>query len=117
MQKVSLRLKPVLIAALFVVSVLIYKSLITDQPGPVANQSDQQSFLIASASDTSSKASDSLAQLIDSAIDNSKLASARWGISVISLTSEREVYTRNATNLFIPASNMKLFTTGVALGL
>ncbi len=66
---------------------------------------------------TSKKAPESLTQLIDSAIDNSKLASARWGISVISLTNEREVYARNATSLLIPASNMKLFTTGVALDL
>ena len=59
----------------------------------------------------------SLSQAIDSVIDQSELATARWGVSVISLTSGREVYGRNATQLFIPASNMKIYTTGVALDL
>lgn len=59
----------------------------------------------------------SLSQSIDSAIDQSEFASARWGVSVISLTSGREVYGRNAGQLFIPASNMKIYTTGVALDL
>lgn len=59
----------------------------------------------------------SLSQSIDSVIDQSDLASARWGVSVISLTTGREVYGRNAAQLFIPASNMKIYTTGVALDL
>jgi len=59
----------------------------------------------------------SLSQSIDSVIDQSELSSARWGVSVISLTSGREVYGRNAGKLFIPASNMKIYTTGVALDL
>ncbi|MGH9962659.1 MAG: D-alanyl-D-alanine carboxypeptidase/D-alanyl-D-alanine-endopeptidase, partial [Pyrinomonadaceae bacterium] len=58
-----------------------------------------------------------LFQSIDSVIDQSGLASARWGVSVISLTTGREVYARNAVQLFIPASNMKIYTTGVALDL
>jgi D-alanyl-D-alanine carboxypeptidase/D-alanyl-D-alanine-endopeptidase (penicillin-binding protein 4) len=58
-----------------------------------------------------------LSQSIDSVIGKSELASARWGISVISLTSGREVYGRNVSQLFIPASNMKIYTTGVALDL
>ncbi|CAN5675311.1 D-alanyl-D-alanine carboxypeptidase/D-alanyl-D-alanine-endopeptidase [soil metagenome] len=54
---------------------------------------------------------------IDSAINQSELASARCGVSVISLTSGEEVYGRNASQLFVPASNMKIYTTGVALDL
>lgn len=122
MQKLSelrfaLRLKIILGAALIIASLLIFRSLITGQPGPEAHQSDQQPSPAPGASNTSTKTPESLAQQIDSAINNSKLASARWGISVISLTNQREVYARNATSLFIPASNMKLFTTGVALDL
>lgn len=113
MQKVTLRFNAVLGSALIIVGLFIFRSLITGQPGPAAYQSDEQS----SRSVTSTKTNESVAQLIDSAIANSKLASARWGISVISLRNEREVYARNATALFIPASNMKLFTTGVALDL
>ena len=58
-----------------------------------------------------------LAHLIDQAIDSSELASARWGISVISMSDGATVYERNGDKLFTPASNMKIYTTGVALDL
>src|ERR1700730_10287251 len=58
-----------------------------------------------------------LAQLIDRAIDTSDFSSARWGVSVISLADGRVVYARNADKLFTPASNMKIYTTAVALDL
>lgn len=59
----------------------------------------------------------SLADKIDHLIDESDLASARWGISVLALKDNRRVYERNAEKLFTPASNMKLLPTGVALEL
>lgn len=58
-----------------------------------------------------------LSQLIDRQIDESEFASARWGISVISLSDGTTLYERNADKLFTPASNMKIYTTGVALDL
>lgn len=58
-----------------------------------------------------------LALHINSVIDNSAFASARWGVSVISMADGSIVYQRNADELFTPASNMKIFTTGVALDL
>jgi serine-type D-Ala-D-Ala carboxypeptidase/endopeptidase (penicillin-binding protein 4) len=58
-----------------------------------------------------------LARRIDSAIDQSDLASARWGISVISMSDGSTLYQRDADKLFTPASNMKIYTTGVALDL
>src|SRR2546430_5942942 len=58
-----------------------------------------------------------LARRIDKAIDESELASARWGISVISMSDGSTLYQRNADKLFTPASNMKIYTTGVALDL
>jgi D-alanyl-D-alanine carboxypeptidase/D-alanyl-D-alanine-endopeptidase (penicillin-binding protein 4) len=58
-----------------------------------------------------------LARRIDSAIDQSELASARWGICVISLSDGSTLYQRDADKLFTPASNMKIYTTGVALDL
>ena len=63
------------------------------------------------------KESGDLATRIDSAIDQSELGQARWGISVISLSDGSTVYERNADKLFTPASNMKIYTTGVALDL
>lgn len=58
-----------------------------------------------------------LGQLIDHALDTSELSSARWGVSVVSLKDGRVVYARNADKLFTPASNMKIYTTAVALDL
>ena len=58
-----------------------------------------------------------LAKRIDSAIDQSELASARWGICVISMSDGATLYQRDADKLFTPASNMKIYTTGVALDL
>jgi D-alanyl-D-alanine carboxypeptidase/D-alanyl-D-alanine-endopeptidase (penicillin-binding protein 4) len=58
-----------------------------------------------------------LAQQIETAIDGSEFAYARWGICVISLANGAVVYQRDADKLFTPASNMKIYTTGVALDL
>jgi D-alanyl-D-alanine carboxypeptidase/D-alanyl-D-alanine-endopeptidase (penicillin-binding protein 4) len=58
-----------------------------------------------------------LARKIDEAIEGSEFAYARWGISVISLADGAVIYQRDADKLFTPASNMKIYTTGVALDL
>jgi D-alanyl-D-alanine carboxypeptidase/D-alanyl-D-alanine-endopeptidase (penicillin-binding protein 4) len=58
-----------------------------------------------------------LARLIDQAIDQSEFSSARWGLIVISRNDGRTLYARNADKLFTPASNMKIYTTAVALDL
>ena len=60
---------------------------------------------------------ENLAERIDKAIDGSELAAARWGICVISMSDGSVVYQRNSDRLFTPASNMKIYTTGVALDL
>ncbi len=57
------------------------------------------------------------AKRIDQLIDESGFASARWGVSVISLSDGATLYSRNADRLFTPASNMKIYTTAVALDL
>jgi len=58
-----------------------------------------------------------LAKQIDKTIDESDLRSARWGVHVISLADASVLYQRNADKLFTPASNMKIYTTAVALDL
>jgi serine-type D-Ala-D-Ala carboxypeptidase/endopeptidase (penicillin-binding protein 4) len=58
-----------------------------------------------------------LAQAIDKLIDDGELSSARWGVSIVSLRDGHKVYARNDERLFTPASNMKLFPTGVGLEL
>jgi serine-type D-Ala-D-Ala carboxypeptidase/endopeptidase (penicillin-binding protein 4) len=60
---------------------------------------------------------ENLAARIDKAIDGNELAAARWGICVISMSNGSVVYQRNSDRLFTPASNMKIYTTGVALDL
>lgn len=58
-----------------------------------------------------------LAQLIEQAIDQSHFANARWGVHVVSTANGQLLYSRNGDKLFTPASNMKLYTTAVALDL
>ncbi len=43
------------------------------------------------------------------------LANAYAGLQVVSLNDGQVLYERNAAHLFVPASNMKLFTTALAL--
>lgn len=67
---------------------------------------------------SSNAAEDSeLARKIEQTIKESKFASARWGVSVISLRDGRTVYSLDAQKSFSPASNMKLITTATALDL
>jgi D-alanyl-D-alanine carboxypeptidase/D-alanyl-D-alanine-endopeptidase (penicillin-binding protein 4) len=58
-----------------------------------------------------------LAREIDRAIDESDLAQARWGVFVMSMNDGRVLYSRSGDRLFTPASNMKIYTTAVALDL
>ncbi|HYJ86469.1 MAG TPA: D-alanyl-D-alanine carboxypeptidase/D-alanyl-D-alanine-endopeptidase [Pyrinomonadaceae bacterium] len=57
------------------------------------------------------------AKRINQLIDESGFTSARWGVSVISLSDGAPLYSRNGDRLFTPASNMKIYTTAVALDL
>ncbi|MDQ5846338.1 MAG: D-alanyl-D-alanine carboxypeptidase/D-alanyl-D-alanine-endopeptidase [Acidobacteriota bacterium] len=70
-----------------------------------------------SASTPDRISSSDLAQRINEQIERSEFASARWGISVISLSDGASLYQRDADKLFTPASNMKVYTTGIALDL
>ncbi|MDQ3820527.1 MAG: D-alanyl-D-alanine carboxypeptidase/D-alanyl-D-alanine-endopeptidase, partial [Acidobacteriota bacterium] len=54
---------------------------------------------------------------IDRQIDESEFARARWGVFVMSLKDGRVLYARNADRTIAPASNMKVYTTSVALDL
>jgi D-alanyl-D-alanine carboxypeptidase/D-alanyl-D-alanine-endopeptidase (penicillin-binding protein 4) len=65
----------------------------------------------------STAAAEELGLEIDRAIDESEFAAARWGVFVMSLRDGRVLYARDAGRAFTPASNMKLYTTAVALDL
>lgn len=56
-----------------------------------------------------------LAAVLDSIFGDTLFAGANWGVEVKSLRSGRVLYERNAGKMFVPASNMKLVTSSVAL--
>lgn len=58
-----------------------------------------------------------LGRNINRLIDESEFAAARWGVFVISLRDGRVLYARDAQRAMAPASNLKLYTTAVALDL
>ncbi len=99
---------------------LIFRSEITGRAkDEIKKEHPKTASVIESKSSTPALSVDSqeLAHRIDRMIDESKLASARWGVLVSSLSDGAVLYQRNADKLFTPASNMKIYTTGVALDL
>jgi len=48
-------------------------------------------------------------------ISQPRFQHARWGVHIVSLDTGRTVFSHNANELFIPASNTKLFTGALAL--
>lgn len=58
---------------------------------------------------------DSLSEAIADTIDAAPFAGASWGIHIVDLRSGSVLYSRNAGNNFVPASNVKLFTSAAAL--
>jgi D-alanyl-D-alanine carboxypeptidase/D-alanyl-D-alanine-endopeptidase (penicillin-binding protein 4) len=58
-----------------------------------------------------------LGQKTDRLIDESDLRPARCGVFVMSEKDGRVLYSRDSDKLFTPASNMKVYTTAVALDL
>lgn len=56
----------------------------------------------------------SLTSTLDAIFDDPRFARSTWGVRIESLRDGRVVYTRNASKLVVPASNMKLLTMAVA---
>jgi D-alanyl-D-alanine carboxypeptidase/D-alanyl-D-alanine-endopeptidase (penicillin-binding protein 4) len=56
-----------------------------------------------------------LDQRIDQILRISDARRGFWGIEVVELPSGKLLYRRNAQHLYLPASNMKMFTTAAAL--
>ena len=51
---------------------------------------------------------------IKAVVNQPQMASALWGIDVIDLETGQTIYSLNPGHLFLPASNVKLFTTAAA---
>ena len=58
-----------------------------------------------------------LAKTLNPLLANAEFSQARWGIAVVSLRDGQLIYEHNGDQLFTPASNMKVYTTAVALDL
>ena len=58
-----------------------------------------------------------LAKEITAVITQPPLDRAHWGIDVVDLETGKTLYSQNAEQLFLPASNTKLFTTAAALSI
>jgi D-alanyl-D-alanine carboxypeptidase/D-alanyl-D-alanine-endopeptidase (penicillin-binding protein 4) len=57
----------------------------------------------------------SFAREIDTILQSSPARRGFWGIEVVRLSDGEILYARNTQHLFLPASNMKMFTTSAAL--
>ena len=69
------------------------------------------------AGPASLQADPNLARVLNPLLDSNDFSTARWGVAVISLSDGKVLYERNGDELFTPASNMKVYTTAVALDL
>ena len=52
---------------------------------------------------------------VDRLLDAPQFENATWGVKVVNLLSGEVLYERNARKSFVPASNMKLYTSAAAL--
>ncbi|BAS57105.1 D-alanyl-D-alanine carboxypeptidase/D-alanyl-D-alanine-endopeptidase [Leptolyngbya boryana NIES-2135] len=59
--------------------------------------------------------SQQLTPQIDAIVNRPEFARSRFGVMIQTLDSRQTLYRRDADRFFIPASNMKLFTTAIAL--
>lgn len=112
----KLALLSVVLTTLFLASLLIARSGFESgekAKSPAAPTPAAIAPLTTSASKQPEDAT--LAKEIDRAIDESDLTYARWGVFVMSMKDGRVLYSRNGDHLFTPASNMKVYTTAVAL--
>src|ERR1043165_4901075 len=82
---------------------------------PAKSSSEKKSSPAINVSQTDSDPA--LLKAINERLEQSDSNQARWGVFVMSLSDGRVLYSRDGQRLFTPASNMKIFTTAVALAL
>jgi serine-type D-Ala-D-Ala carboxypeptidase/endopeptidase (penicillin-binding protein 4) len=119
-RRTTLFLFLVALATCFLVPLLIGQAnfVSRDKTPPAVTPVPSATKVSASPDSLSKQPADvALAQEIDRVIDASDLTRARWGVFVMSMKDGRVLYSRNGDKLFIPASNMKIYTTAAALDL
>src|SRR5437660_3754766 len=111
-----LLLSLVVLATCFLTPFLIAQSGLVSRNDPQRSSSPASTKPVAPPGSGSPQSADAgLAHEIDRLIDGGELAQARWGVFVMSMSDGRVLYTRRGDKLFTPASNMKSYTTAVAL--
>ena len=73
------------------------------------------SLLLLSVSLTALSSSSPLPSRIDDLLQRWQVNEAFWGIAVYDVDAERMIYSRNANQAFLPASNQKIVTSAAAL--
>jgi D-alanyl-D-alanine carboxypeptidase/D-alanyl-D-alanine-endopeptidase (penicillin-binding protein 4) len=109
-----LQRKSVLAIGLVAMTIWAIAERVSSNPPSTKSETGSQQKATA---DSNASFDAALAYDIDQLIDHSDSAKARWGVYVISLKDSRVLYSRNGDKLFTPASNMKIYTTAVALDL
>ncbi|HKO98888.1 MAG TPA: D-alanyl-D-alanine carboxypeptidase/D-alanyl-D-alanine-endopeptidase [Pyrinomonadaceae bacterium] len=112
-------MKRVIVGSVFLCLVFIVlltlRSNVVDPPSTFGVEDKRAPSLKERTPSADPNSSSELKARIDQLIGERGLDSARWGISVISLADGTTLYNRDADRLFTPASNMKIYTTAVAL--
>ena len=70
---------------------------------------------VAQAPYSESTAAEELKQTITSTLESETFEGAFWGVQIVNLRSGTVLYSQNADNNFVPASNVKLLTSAAAL--
>jgi D-alanyl-D-alanine carboxypeptidase/D-alanyl-D-alanine-endopeptidase (penicillin-binding protein 4) len=109
-----LKSKFVLALALVALTIWVVAARVSNNPPSTQPEKTAQTTSIASSNVGFDAV---LAHDIDQLVANGDSAKARWGVFVMSLKDNRVLYSGDGDKLFTPASNMKIYTTAVALDL
>src|SRR6266404_2191140 len=116
-RKTTLILSVAVMAACFLVPLLMGQTGPRNKTMGPATSAPSPEKMATPASLSQQTADMALAREIERAIDTSDLTRARWGVFVTSMKDGRVLYSRNGEKLFTPASNMKIYTTAIAIDL
>ncbi|HEY5402881.1 MAG TPA: D-alanyl-D-alanine carboxypeptidase/D-alanyl-D-alanine-endopeptidase [Pyrinomonadaceae bacterium] len=104
-------------AAFLLVLLLLIAGCSQTPPSARVASTENEPAPVETASPITVQIDPDLAKTLDSLLSNSEFSQARWGVAVVSLRDGKLIYEHNGDQLFTPASNMKVYTTAVALDL
>jgi serine-type D-Ala-D-Ala carboxypeptidase/endopeptidase (penicillin-binding protein 4) len=107
----------VIAIVLLTLSLLVSACSSTQRAEPVPAATTQEVESSTALVEQPAQIDQNLAKVLDALLDSEEFQIGRWGVALISLRDGKLVYQRNGSKLFTPASNMKVYTTSVALDL